>query len=148
MNDRDLIEMLQEGRRHERAQTLFYRRLTGLAEDAGNGVAAERLNALLADEQHHLSRLTARLLELGVSPGDAETPQVPQPGLDAWEDVAREREEDEVVWYERAAAACTDEAAAAVLDEILASERHHRDELAGKWMPASSRSPEREGDRS
>lgn len=146
MNERDLIGMLQEGRLRERGQALFYRRLTGLAEDAGDTVAAERLNALLADEQHHLSRLTARILELGARPDDRDVPAVPESGLDGWESLAREREEDEVAWYERSVAGCTDEGTARVLDEILASERHHREELAGKWMPASSRSPERGGD--
>ena len=63
-----LMELLQEGRQRERAQALFYRILAGEAEVSGDQAAAERLNELLADEQHHVSRLTARILELGGAP--------------------------------------------------------------------------------
>ncbi len=138
MSDSAIFALLQEGRRRERAQTLFYRGLTGRAEDAGDAVAGERLNALLADEQHHLSRLTARLLELGAQPESLEVPAAPEISLDVWEEVARHREQDEVAWYEEAVAIVSDGPTQSTLREILASERHHRDELSGKWMPASS----------
>lgn len=132
----ELVRLLQEGRRRERAQALFYRLLAGDAEISGDEVAAERLNGLLADEQHHVSRLTARLLELGERPDETvETPEVPP--LREWEAVARRREEDEVRWYEDAVGAAGDEATAGVMREILASEVHHRDKLEGKWMPAA-----------
>ena len=92
-----LVRLLQEGRRRERAQALFYRFLAGEAEVSGDDEASERLNGLLADEQHHVSRLTARLLELGERPDEAVVaPEVPS--LDTWEIVARCREEDEVRW--------------------------------------------------
>ena len=131
-----LVRLLQDGRRRERAQALFYRYLAGDAEIAGDEVASERLNALLADEQHHVSRLTARLLELGERPDEAvDAPEVP--ALDAWEIVARCREEDEVRWYEEAVEVIEDGPTCGVLREILASELHHRDELEGKWMPAA-----------
>ncbi len=137
MKDSALLGILEEGRRREREQTLFYRGLTGLAERVGDTVAADRLNALLADEQHHLSRLTARLLELGARPAELEARPAPDVGLDRWEAEARRRENDEVAWYEAAVAGVTDAATADTLGEILASERHHRDDLGGKWMPAS-----------
>lgn len=134
MNDTE--EVLREGRRRELEQALFYRFLAGDAEDAGDTAQAERLNELLADEQHHVSRLTARLLELGAKPAEAgrEAPQVPS--LDAWEDVARERESEEVAWYEGAIQNVEDPATLQILKGILASERQHLDHLAGKWMPA------------
>ncbi len=140
MTETDLVALLQEGRRRERAQTLYYRRLTGLAEEAADAVAAERLNALLADEQHHMSRLTARLLEMGAPAEVVDVPPVPAVALDAWEDDARHREQEEVAWYEEAVAMVADEATRATLIEILSSEKHHRDELGGKWMPASRES--------
>jgi len=137
MSDTDVFELLREGRRRERAQTLFYRGLTARAEEAGDASAAERLNALLADEQHHLSRLTARLLELGGHAEAIDVPAQPDVPMEAWEGEARRREQEEVAWYEEAVALVGDEPTRAVLTEILLSERHHRDELGGKWMPAS-----------
>lgn len=136
MKNADLFEKLEEGRRREREQTLFYRSLTGLAEEAGNSVAVERLNALLADEQHHFSRLTARILELGGQPAAVEPGTVPQVDLDGWEDVARRREEEEVAWYQETVKVVADEETVVTLREILDSELHHREELGGKWMPA------------
>lgn len=131
----DLVKVLQDGRRRERAQAFFYRLLAGDAEAAHDTAAAERLNGLLADEQHHVSRLTARLLELGERPTD-ESSSLVVPSLADWESVARVREEEEVRWYEAAVGSLADEETLAMLGEILASERHHRDELTGKWMPA------------
>lgn len=132
--------LLREARRNERAQTLFYRLLAGEAEMAGDEEAAERINGLLADEQHHVSRLTARLLELGYRPGDQEDRMDAsgRPALDVWEQAARRREDGEVAWYERALEVVTDEHTRAIFAEILASERHHREELGGKWMSAES----------
>ena len=65
-----LIEPLEQARAAEKAQALFYRALAAEAEARGNERLSERLNELHADEQHHLSRLTARLLELGATPDD------------------------------------------------------------------------------
>ena len=130
------VEVLQEGRRRERAQAMFYRSLSGDAEIAGDAAAAERLNELLADEQHHVSRLTARLLESGEAPGEAfDAPAVPS--LAGWDVVARAREAAEVAWYEDAVGRVDDPLTRAVLKEILESERHHHDQLAGKWMSAA-----------
>lgn len=136
-----LMEVLQEGRHRERGQALFYRALAGEAELSGDQAAAERLNELLADEQHHVSRLTARILELGGTPLQPEvSPDVPD--LAGWEPVARSREEKEVAWYEEAIGRVEDPATRSILAEILESERHHREELSGKWMPASPTHPE------
>ena len=132
----DPAALLEASRAREKGQTLFYRALAAQAVAAGDDDATERLNDLHADEQHHLSRLTARLLELGHAPRDLSA--IPAPGgeLDGWERSAREREREEVRWYEQAAAVPLDDATAAMLREILESERHHAEALRGKWMSA------------
>ena len=134
-------EILREARSRELEQALFYRTLAGLAEDDGDGPLAERLNELLADEQHHVSRLTARLLELGQSPGGTR-PEAPQVYLDGWLGEAETREAAEVAWYEDALARVEDSATAGVLREILESERNHLHALGGKWMSASAQPTE------
>ena len=131
----DMEALLREGRAREMAQAAFYRRLSGLAEEAGDPWLIERLNALLADEQHHISRLTAHLLEAGLRP-NATASNPPAPRLEEWEAVARAREADEVAWYESALSDLEPGAVADTLREILASERHHESNLAGKWMAA------------
>jgi len=137
----ELIELLQEGRRRELAQAHFYRFLSADAERAGDVAAAERLNDLLADEQHHVSRLTARILELGERPRDAGAGDATVPALHAWEAEARKREQGEVKWYEEALRRVADPDTADVLRAILGSERHHSEKLAGKWMPAGPARP-------
>lgn len=139
-----LIQLLEEGRRREREQALFYRFLTGDADAAGDAAAAERLNDLLADEQHHVSRLTARILELGGKPSGDRVVAPPVPTLEAWEAAARAREEDEVRWYEDALEHMDDPETRSILREIFVSEQHHRDELAGKWMSATATNQEEE----
>ncbi|HSW30840.1 MAG TPA: ferritin-like domain-containing protein [Longimicrobiales bacterium] len=130
------MDLLQEARRRELEQAHFYRALSGDAEHAGDAAVAERLNELLADEQHHVARLAARILELGGTPqGDGAAPGT-APLLDAWEPEARRREEAEVAWYEAALGGVEDPGTRVVLGGILESERHHRETLAGKWMPA------------
>ncbi len=140
-----LTALLQEARRRELEQALFYRLLSGDAEHAGNAGVAERLNDLLADEQHHVSRLTARLLELGAKPEGSRVDVRPVPGLDAWAGEARRREEREVEWYESALSRVEDPDTVALLREILASERHHKEHLSGKWMPAGPTTSSEEG---
>lgn len=131
-------EVLIEARLREKAQTLFYRGLAAAAEEAGDAALVDVFNDLHADEQHHLSRLTARLLEMGVQPAPLHGSQAPTlPGLDAWRPVARARERDEVAFYE--GLLTTTELGAdsrAVVEEIVQSERHHYEHLAGKWMSA------------
>lgn len=139
-----LLELLREARGRERARTRFYRRLSTEAELAGDGATAERLNELLADEQHHVSRLTARILELGGRPGDGPAVEDADVELDGWEAQARRLEAEEVAWYEEALARVDDDVTRGVLAEILASERHHLEELGGKWMSASPGTPDAE----
>ena len=107
-----------------------------MAELAGDDTLSERFNALLADEQHHLSRLTARILELGGTPDEFGEP-LPLPStLEGWEESARLREEEEVSWYVEAMARGLDHKSGDILQEILDSERRHAQELGGKWMSA------------
>ena len=143
------VAVLEEARRREKVQTLFYRALAARAEDEGRHEAAERLNALHADEQHHLSRLTARLIEDGIPPAELRGMRAPDPGAGEWEAEARERERDEVAYYrgllERED---WDRETRAVLEEIFESEEHHARELGGKWMAARPPAPdEREDER-
>jgi len=131
------LGILEEGRRRERWQTLFYRRLAAEAESRGDASAGERLNDLHADEQHHLSRLTARVLELGGTPGDLQADEAPPiPSLEAWEAEARAREDEEVSWYRAALEGGLDSETEDLLREILESEEHHARDLGGKWMSA------------
>ncbi len=130
-----VVEFLREGRERERSQTAFYRRLAAAAEEAGDAVAIERLNELLADEQHHLSRLTARLMELGDSPPPLEDPPG-APKFPGWELEARAREAGEVAFYKAVLCREMDRKTREILEEILHSERRHREELRGKWMSA------------
>jgi len=131
-----VVAILAEGRRREKEQTRFYRRLAAKAELRGDERLAERLNQLHADEQHHLSRLTARMLELGGTPEELGGPDVDAPDVTTWEETARSRENAEVEWYREAMAAEMDPETRALLREILDSEEHHAEELAGKWMSA------------
>lgn len=132
-----LLELLEASRRREKAQTLLYRALAADAEDAGRAEASERLNGLHADEQHHLSRLTARVLELGGRPAALRDVPAPEASLDGWEAVAREREREEIAWYESLMeGGRLDPVTRAVIDEIVASERQHERILGGKWMSA------------
>lgn len=131
-----LLAILEEGRRMEKGRTLKYRALASLAEYAGDSDAAERLNALHADEQHHLSRLTARLLELGANPEELPMKAGASVDLAGWEDAAREEEAREIEWYEAQIAHVEDPETCRILREILASERLHLTHLAGKWMRA------------
>lgn len=140
-----VADILQEGRARELEQALFYRFLSSDAEASGEAAMAERLNELLADEQHHVSRLTARLLELGEKPADARPEAPSMPSLDAWEEEGRRREAEEVAWYEAALARVEDPETTAVLVGILASERHHREKLSGKWISAVAGGGEEEG---
>jgi rubrerythrin len=132
----NLLNELAEARRREKAQTLFYRALAAQAELEGEAAAAERLNELHADEQHHLSRLTARVLELGGHPENLPG-GLHEEQLEGWEDRAREREAEEIRFYsDFVAQDDLDEHTAAILQEILESERQHHRHLGGKWMPA------------
>jgi rubrerythrin len=132
----DLTDALREARRAEKEHALFYRALAAAAEDRGDAALSERLNELHADEQHHLSRITSRLLEMGAGLDELSS-AAPAAGLDGWEDAARARERGEVARYERMlASGDADAHTEALLREILDTERHHAAELGGKWTAA------------
>ena len=135
MNE-EVLRLLRTARAAEKEQALFYRSLTGQAEVADEPVLAERLNGLLADEQHHLSRLTARLLELGYAVDDLNDTVAPAVELSGWEVIARDREVVEVARYEGLLSADLDEETRGLVEDILNTERNHERELGGKWMMA------------
>lgn len=131
-----LFASLEELRRAEKVQATHYRALASLAEAGGDQAAAQRLHDLHADEQHHLSRLTARLVELGQTPAELPVPSGSPADLAGWEDAARRREGDEVERYQRFLGGELDPTTRALVEGILEVEIHHRDELAGKWTIA------------
>ena len=130
------LGVLEASREREKVQTSYYRVLAAHAAAGTDAEATERLNDLHADEQHHLSRLTARLLELGHMPRDLSALPAPGGELDGWEETARAREAEEVRWYETVTGLDVDRDTRAILEEILDSERHHLRDLRGKWMSA------------
>lgn len=132
----DLIPALEAARAAEKAQSLFYRALAAEAEDRGDAALSERFNELHADEQHHVSRLTARLLELGAPLADIAGLAGETVGMDGWEAAATLREEAEVTRYEQLLRGPMDDETRALLAEILDTERHHAAELGGKWTTA------------
>ena len=134
--DAVMIAALHSARAAEKAQALFYRALAAEAAERGDDTGVDRLNGLHADEQHHLSRISARLLELGeglIEVGGTRAERVP---YEEWETHARTREEAEIVRYEQLTALPADEPTSALLREILGTERNHARELGGKWTPA------------
>jgi rubrerythrin len=132
----DLIPALEEARAAEKAQALFYRTLAAEAESRGDDAMSERFNELHADEQHHVSRLTARLLELGADLADISRALPSSARMDGWEGAASLREDGEVLRYELLLQAEMDVETRALLEEILDTERHHAAELGGKWTTA------------
>ncbi|HEX2204619.1 MAG TPA: ferritin family protein [Longimicrobium sp.] len=132
----DLNTQLEAAREAEKGQALFYRALAAEAEARGDAALSERFNELHADEQHHLSRLTARLLELGAPLADLAHVAPERVPLEGWEAAARAREEAEVRRYEALAAREMDAHTAALVAEVLDTERHHAEELGGKWTAA------------
>lgn len=136
--DPEVLARVEAARAAERSQTRFYRALALEAGLAGDAAAEERLNELHADEQHHLARLTARLLELGYPPAPLEEGDGAPPPWPSWEAEARRREEAEVRHYEDLlAAGGLDPLTREMAREILATERLHARELGGKWVPAA-----------
>jgi rubrerythrin len=131
----EALAALHAARRAEKEQTLFYRALAARAEDAADVVTAERLNGLLADEQHHFSRLSARLLELGEALAEF-SGQVGPFSLAEWEEAARASERAEVVRYEQLLAQPLDPRTREMIGEFLDAERQHEKVLGGKWMGA------------
>lgn len=132
----DLIRALHVCREAEKEQALFYRALAAEAEDRGDGDLGHRLHDLHADEQHHLSRLTARLLELGADAPDLAHVRAQPVPLEEWETAARRREKDEIRRYRVLLEQELDGATDALVRQILEVEEHHVTELGGKWTPA------------
>jgi rubrerythrin len=136
VNDADLHSALEDLRRSEKQQAVHYRALAAMAEASGDQATAQRLHDLHADEQHHLSRLTARLVELGRTAVDLPIPPSASADLRDWEAAARLREGEEVERYRQFIERDPDPTTRALAEQILEVEIHHRDELAGKWTIA------------
>jgi rubrerythrin len=130
------LDLLESARVSEKEQALVYRALAARAEATGLGDLAQRFHDLHADEQHHLSRLTARLLELRRRPPDLPgTTSIVIP-LDGWEEHVRRREEDEIRRYAILLREPLDAATRRLIESILAVEENHLAELGGKWTMA------------
>ena len=130
------IRLLHDARRAEKRQALFYRALAAAAEEANDDALSERMNGLHADEQHHLSRLTVRLVEFGEPVADLGAEPAPAVQLAGWEGVARANEKDEIERYERLLAEPLDDRTRTMIEEFLTAERSHAEVLGGKWMGA------------
>lgn len=131
-----MIDALQRCREAEKEQALFYRSLAFVAEEGSDAALCERLHGLHADEQHHLSRISARLLELGAAPVEVRHVRAQPISLQDWETRARDRERQEIGRYQDLLGAELDDTTADLIREILTTEQHHERELGGKWTPA------------
>lgn len=131
-----LKQQLEEIRAAEKAQASRYRQLAALAEAVGDDATSQRLHDLHADEQHHLSRITARLVELGHTPVELVSTIDPALALDDWEAESRRLEAAEVARYEALVSSDLDSTTQALAEQILEVELLHRDQLAGKWTLA------------
>jgi rubrerythrin len=132
----DAIRALASSCVAEKEQALFYRALAALAEEHEIDDLSQRFHDLHADEQHHLSRLTARLFEIGHRPPDLAGTSALAVTLEGWEGSARERELAEVERYAAIAELDLDPPTRALIEEILSVERMHAEQLGGKWTPA------------
>lgn len=131
----EAIRLLHEARTAEKEQTLFYRALAAVAEARGAESDSEALNGLLADEQHHLSRLSVRLVELGAEVFEP-LAQTPDYDFSDWHYYARLRERAEIERYERLLEQPLDAETCQMLEGILAVERQHEANLGGKYTEA------------
>lgn len=136
MNLPSAIDRLERMRRLEKEQALAYRSLAARAEATGVTDLAERFHDLHADEQHHLSRLTARVLELGGHPADLTGVATAEIPLDNWEISVRERELGEIARYRALIDSGVDSETHELVAAILAVEERHASELGGKWTVA------------
>lgn len=131
-----VIAALGEARRAEKEQALFYRALASRAEDVNDAALSDDLNGLHADEQHHLSRLTVRLLELDQQVENLDYLRPPAVELDGWREVAAAREAAEIERYEKMLQLPLDPETAALISGFLEVERKHASTLGGKYMGA------------
>lgn len=131
------VPALHEARALEKEQALFYRMLSAQAEAQGDLEAVEALNGLLADEQHHLSRLSVRLVELGEELASLSDEHMPSDAIfENWHEVARIRERKEIARYEQLLEMKLDEQTANMIRGFLETEREHERHLAGKYTDA------------
>src|SRR5680860_1416744 len=103
------------------------------AEELGDDHLSQRFHDLHADEQHHFSRLTARMLEFGEAPADGPRRRPPAASLEGWESIARSREEAEIQRYSDLLDSGLDARTDAIVRDILMVENHHAEKLGGKW---------------
>lgn len=137
MTPAPFVPHLHEARALEKEQAQFYRVLSSQAEEAGNDEDIEALNGLLADEQHHLSRLSVRLVELGENLAPLSDAIMPSDAVyDNWRNVARTRERNEIARYERILELPLDDETARMIHSFLDAERQHEQHLAGKYTDA------------
>lgn len=129
------LDLLRAARQSEKEQALFYRALSVMAEDQGALDDVEALNGLLADEQHHLSRISVRLVELGYEVDELRMVTAAC-DLSGWQATARIREQQEIERYEALLRCDLDDATRGVLEGILAVEREHERNLFGKYTDA------------
>lgn len=131
-----LIALLEKLRQAEKEQALFYRALASIAEEE-EPTEAHRFHDLHADEQHHLSRLTARVLEVGGRPVDLSATRVDSGVLESWRGAVAAREQEEIRRYREALQIVGEDATtSALLTEILEVEELHARDLGGKWTMA------------
>jgi rubrerythrin len=130
------IELLHAARAAEKRQALYYRALAAAAEEVNAVELSERLNGLHADEQHHLSRLTVRLVELNQPVASLDMEVAPSVQLDGWELEARRREAAEIERYTILLARELDPKTRAAVEQFIEAERRHEETLGGKWMSA------------
>jgi rubrerythrin len=128
---------LHEARALEKEQAQFYRVLSGLAEEQGRLEDVEALNGLLADEQHHLSRLSVRLVELGEELAPLSDAHLPSDAVyPSWQEVARIRERKEIARYQDILELELDAETKRMIQSFLAAEREHERHLGGKYTDA------------
>lgn len=130
--DPEIIRLLHQARRAEKEQALFYRLLAAQAEEQDNAQLSEDLNGLHADEQHHLSRITARLLELEQTIEELQSVEAPSAALSD----LREREQAEVERYTHLLTLDLDAPTRDLVEEILTAETQHAQSHSGKYMSA------------
>ena len=129
------LDALRAARAAEKEQALYYRALAVEAENRELVADIEDLNGLLADEQHHLSRITVRLVELGYEAGELHA-RAPECDFNGWREAAQTRERAEVARYENILELPLDDETRTAIQNILEVERAHAAHLGGKYTEA------------
>jgi rubrerythrin len=137
MTPASYVPALHEARALEKEQAQFYRVLSAQAEEHNHTEDIEALNGMLADEQHHLSRLSVRLVELGEELAPLSDEHMPSEVVyPNWHEVARIRERKEIARYEALLQQNLDAETAVVIRGLLETERQHEEHLSGKYTDA------------